>query len=104
MEQAKPSAPLVHPGEILLEEFMQPLGVSQNGLAIAIRVPLQRVHDIVHGRRAISVDTAVRLARFFGTSPDLWLNLQTHYELEKARDGGLFQKVEQDVRPVAGAI
>ena len=57
--------PPIHPGEILLEEFMQPLGVSQSGLALAIRVPLQRVHDIVHGRRAITLDTAARLAQFF---------------------------------------
>jgi len=95
--------PPIHPGEILLEEFMQPLGVSQSGLAIAIRVPLQRVHDLVHGRRGVTLDTAARLARFFGTSPDLWLNLQTHYDLEKARDAGLFTKVEQDVRPMERA-
>lgn len=90
----------IHPGEILLEEFLAPMGISQSRLAIAIRVPLQRVHDIVHGRRAISLDTAARLARFFGTSPDLWLNLQTHYELEKARDEGLFARVQEDVRPL----
>ena len=93
--------PPIHPGEILLEEFLAPMGISQSRLAIAIRVPLQRVHDIVHGRRAISLDTAARLARFFGTSPDLWLNLQTHYDLEKARDEGLFARVHEDVRPLA---
>ncbi len=91
--------PPIHPGEILLEEFLQPMGISQSRLALAIRVPMQRVHDIVHGRRAISLDTAARLARFFGTSPDLWLNLQTHYDMEKARDEGLFVRVEADVRP-----
>lgn len=95
--------PPIHPGEILLEEFLQPMGISQNRLALAIRVPLQRVHDVVHGRRAISLDTAARLARFFGTSPGLWLNLQQHYDLEKARDEGLFVRVEADVRPLEGA-
>jgi len=91
--------PPIHPGEILLEEFLQPMGISQSRLALAIRVPMQRVHDIVHGRRGISLDTAARLARFFGTSPDLWLNLQTHYDMEKARDEGLFVRVKTDVRP-----
>jgi len=79
----KPTHPPIHPGEILLEDFLRPMGISQSHLALAIRVPLQRVHDIVHGRRAISVDSAARLGRFFGTSADLWLNLQTHYDLEK---------------------
>ncbi|OGR37017.1 MAG: addiction module antidote protein, HigA family [Desulfovibrionales bacterium GWA2_65_9] len=92
--------PPIHPGEILLEEFLQPMGISQSRLALAIRVPMQRVHDIVHGRRGISLDTAARLARFFGTSPDLWLNLQTHYDMEKARDEGLFVRVDEDVRPL----
>lgn len=95
--------PPIHPGEILLEEFLQPMGISQSRLALAIRVPMQRVHDIVHGRRGISLDTAARLARFFGTSPDLWLNLQTHYDMEKARDEGLFVRVEEDVRPLERA-
>lgn len=92
--------PPIHPGEILLEEFLAPMGVSQSRLALAIRVPLQRVHDLVHGRRAVSLDTAARLGRFFGTSPEFWLNLQTHYDLEKARDEGLFARVEEDVRPL----
>lgn len=95
--------PPIHPGEILLEEFLQPMGISQSRLALAIRVPMQRVHDIVHGRRGISLDTAARLARFFGTSPDLWLNLQTHYDMEKARDEGLFLRVDEDVRPLEHA-
>lgn len=92
--------PPIHPGEILLEEFLTPMGVSQSRLALAIRVPLQRVHDLVHGRRAVSLDTAARLGRFFDTSPEFWLNLQTHYDLEKARDEGLFARVEEDVRPL----
>ena len=97
----KPTHPPIHPGEILLEDFLRPMGISQSLLALAIRVPLQRVHDIVHGRRAISVDSAARLGRFFGTSADLWLNLQTHYDLEKARDEGLFDRVLHDVLPLA---
>jgi len=76
---------LVTPGEILLEEFMRPLGVSQNRLARELHVPPVRVHDIVHGRRAITPDTALRLARHFGVSAEFWLNLQSRYELKQAR-------------------
>jgi addiction module HigA family antidote len=76
---------LVTPGEILLEEFMRPLGISQNRLARELHVPPVRVHDIVHGRRAITPDTALRLARHFGVSAEFWLNLQSRYELKQAR-------------------
>ena len=65
-----------HPGEMLLEEFLKPMDISQKELAVAIKVPFQRVNEIVHGRRGISPSTALRLAKFFGTSPDFWLNLQ----------------------------
>ncbi len=92
--------PPIHPGEILREEFLEPLGLSQSGLAIALRTPLQRVHDIVHGRRAITVDTAVRLATYFGTTPEFWLNLQMRFDLEKAEDEGLIERVAADVRPM----
>ncbi len=71
----------IHPGEILWEEFMKPLGISQNGLARALDLPPTRIHDIVHGRRAITPDTAFRLALHFGTSPEFWLNLQHRYDL-----------------------
>ena len=74
-----------HPGEMLDEEFLKPLGLSQNALAMKIRVPATRIGDIIHGRRAITPDTALRLARFFGNSPEFWLNLQQMYELSKAR-------------------
>jgi addiction module HigA family antidote len=74
-----------HPGEMLKEEFLKPLGISQNALAMKIRVPATRIGDIIHGRRAITPDTALRLARFFGNSPEFWLNLQQMYDLSKAR-------------------
>jgi addiction module HigA family antidote len=74
--------PPIHPGEILLEEYLKPLGLSQYRLAKDITVPARRVNEIVHGKRAITADTALRLARFFGTSDRFWLNLQTRYDLE----------------------
>lgn len=74
-----------HPGEMLREEFLIPLGITQNGLAMKIRVPATRIGDIIHGRRAITTDTALRLARFFGNSPEFWMNLQQQYDLSKAR-------------------
>src|SRR5271163_3528290 len=73
-----------HPGVMLLEEFLKPLGISQNELALKIRVPATRIGEIVHGRRAVTPDTALRLSRFFGNSPDFWLNLQKNYDLSKA--------------------
>ena len=76
----------VHPGEILLEEFLKPLGVSQYHLAKQIGVPARRINEIVHGQRRISADTALRLARFFGTSERFWINLQARYDLEAEKD------------------
>jgi antitoxin HigA-1 len=76
----------VHPGEILLEEFLSPLGVSQYRLAKEMSVPARRINEIVHGSRSISADTALRLARYFGTSERFWLNLQTRYDLELEKD------------------
>ncbi len=78
-------APL-HPGEILLEEFMKPLGLSQNRLGRALKVSPRRINEIVHGRRGITADTALRLSRYFGTSAEFWLGLQTDYDLDVARD------------------
>ncbi|MSP92533.1 MAG: addiction module antidote protein, HigA family [Myxococcales bacterium] len=78
--------PPIHPGEVLLEDFLLPLGVSQYRLAKDIAVPPRRVNEIVHGIRGISADTALRLARYFGTSPELWMNLQSRYDLERQRD------------------
>jgi len=76
----------VHPGEILDEEFLQPLGVSQYRIAKDISVPARRINEIVHGLRGISADTALRLARYFGTSEEFWMNLQARYDLEVEKD------------------
>lgn len=82
--------PLVTPGEVLAEEFLKPHGLSEYRLAKSIAVPPRRVNEIVHGKRAVTVDTALRLSRFFGTTPQFWLNLQQDYELRKfAREGEL---------------
>ena len=78
--------PPIHPGEILLEEFLKPLGVSQYQLAKAVDVPARRINEIVHGQRRISADTALRLARYFGTSERFWINLQAGYDLEVEKD------------------
>lgn len=74
--------PGVHPGEVLLEEFLEPLGLSQYRLAKDISVPPRRINEIVHGKRAVTADTALRLARYFGTTPRFWLNLQAQYDLD----------------------
>ena len=76
----------IHPGEVLLEDFLAPFGVTQHHLAISISVPPRRINEIVHGKRRISADTALRLARYFGTSDRFWLNLQTRYDLEVGKD------------------
>ena len=76
----------IHPGEILMEEFLEPLQVSQNRLAVAIGVPPRRINEIVHGKRRITADTALRLARYFGTTDRFWLNLQVRYDLEVEKD------------------
>lgn len=76
----------VHPGEILLEEFLKPLALTQYRLAKGLNVPARRINEIVHGTRAVTADTALRLARFFGVSERFWLNLQTTYDLEVQRD------------------
>ena len=78
--------PPIHPGEVLLEEYLEPLGVTQHRLAVAIGVPPRRINEIVHGKRGITADTALRLARFFGTSERFWLNLQSRYEIEVEGD------------------
>jgi addiction module HigA family antidote len=78
--------PPVHPGEVLKEEFMKPLGLSANALARAIRVPANRVSAIINGDRGITADTALRLAKALGTTPEFWLNLQKHHDLDCARD------------------
>ena len=78
--------PPVHPGEILMEEFLKPMGISQYRLAVDISVPPRRINEIVHGKRAITADTSLRLSRYFGTSEGFWMNLQTRYDLELRKD------------------
>jgi antitoxin HigA-1 len=90
------SAVTTHPGVVLLEEFLKPLEISQNKLAMDIHVPATRIGEIVHGRRAVTPETALRLARYFGNSAEFWLNLQQSYDLNKAR----IQEEEQIVREV----
>ena len=90
--------PPIHPGEVLLEDFMKPLDLSANRLATELRVPATRIGEIIHGRRGITAETALRLARYFGTSPQLWMNLQSRYDLELAEDEKAAE-VERDVRP-----
>ena len=92
-----PTMPPIHPGEILLEEFLEPLSVSQYRLAKDISVPPRRINEIVHGKRAISADTALRLARYFGTTDRFWLNLQIRYNLELEKDR-LGERLEAEVR------
>lgn len=89
--------PLIHPGEILIEEFLKPMGISQYRLAKDISVPPRRINEIVHGKRSISADTALRLGRFFGISPQFWLNLQTRFDLELTEDL-LAERLEKEVQ------
>ncbi len=93
--------PPVHPGEILLTEFLEPLELSQYQLARSIAVPARRINEIVHGQRRISADTALRLARFFGTSERFWINLQSRYDLEIEKDR--LGPVLDSIRPLASA-
>jgi antitoxin HigA-1 len=88
----------VHPGEILKEDFMVPMGISANQLGKALHVPTGRLTQIINGQRAVTADTALRLAQYFGTSPELWLNLQSYYELEVARDQNAAQ-IAADIVP-----
>jgi len=96
--------PPVHPGEILLEEFLKPIGLSQTQLALATGMPQSRVQAIVAGRRGITADTAIRLAAFFGNTPQFWLNCQTSYELDMADYTGEEQKIRAFVRPRSSSI
>ena len=89
--------PPIHPGEILLEEFLQPLSLSQYRLAKDISVPPRRINELVHGKRAITADTALRLARYFDTTDRFWINLQTRYDLEVEKDR-LGEKLEEEVQ------
>lgn len=90
----------IHPGEVLLEEFLKPMGLSQNRLALDMGVPPRRINEIVLGKRSISADTALRLGRFFGMSPQFWLGLQMDYDLDVTADA-LAARLEREVKPYA---
>ncbi|HVO09420.1 MAG TPA: HigA family addiction module antitoxin [Vicinamibacteria bacterium] len=92
----------IHPGEVLLEELLMPMGISQYRLAKGISVPPRRINEIVHGKRAVTADTALRLARFFGTSEQFWLGLQNRYDLELERDR-LGNRLQKEVEVLAKA-
>ncbi len=93
----------IHPGEVLLEEFLKPMEVSQYRLAKDISVPARRINEIVQGNRGISADTALRLSRYFGTSERFWINLQTRYDLEVEKDR-LGKRLEQEVHVYSAAV
>jgi addiction module HigA family antidote len=96
----KRELPPIHPGEILLEEFLKPMGLTQYRLAKDTSVDPRRINEIVHGSRAISADTALRLGRYFGTTPQFWLNLQAHYDLE-VQEQALGNRLEEEVKVLA---
>lgn len=91
--------PPVHPGEVLLEDFLKPLGISQYRLAKEMKVYPRKINEIVHGKRAITANTALRLSRYFGTSAELWMNLQALYDLEKTRDA-IEDQLVREVKPL----
>ena len=93
--------PPVHPGEILLEDFLNGFGISQNRLAVSIGVPPRRINEIVHGTRRVSADTALRQGKFFGTTAQYWLNLQTRYDLDVAEDA--LEETLSSIEPLAAA-
>lgn len=97
---AKRDFPPIHPGEILKEEFLDPMGISQYRLANSIGVTPRRINEVVHGRRAITADTALRLGRYFGMEAEFWLNLQAHYDLETTEEA-LGDRLDREVQPRA---
>ena len=104
MIMKKSLLPPVHPGEILREDFMKLLGLTINKLALDLRVPATRIGEIVHERRRISADTALRLARYFNTNAEFWLNLQNFYDLEVSRRYGAGSAIEREVHPASALV
>jgi antitoxin HigA-1 len=102
LARQKKMAP-IHPGEVLKDEFLDPMSISQYRLAKDIHVPPRRINELVHGTRAVTADTALRLARYFGTSERFWLNLQARYDLEVAKDA-LGDRLENEVRVLAESL
>lgn len=103
MKESENLLPPVHPGEVLREDFMTPLGLSINKLALELHVPATRIGEIVHERRRITADTALRLARYFQTNAEFWLNLQNFFDLEIERRSGAATEIERRVRPATSA-
>jgi antitoxin HigA-1 len=99
MKKLQALQPPVHPGEVLREDFMKPLGLSVNKLALDLHVPATRIGEIVHERRRITADTALRLGRYFKTNAEFWLNLQNFFDLEMARRSGTASEIERRVQP-----
>jgi addiction module HigA family antidote len=104
MRNSEKLMPPVHPGEILREDFMKPLGLTVNGLALDLHVPATRIGEIVHQRRRITADIALRLARYFNTNAEFWLNLQNFYDLEVSRRSGSGAQIERQVRPATELV
>jgi antitoxin HigA-1 len=102
-KRASRKLPPIHPGEILREDYMKPLGLTMNQLALDLRVPATRIAEIVHERRAITADTAIRLGRYFKTTPRFWLNLQAAYDLEIAEDR-ILDRVMNEVHPLDSSL
>ena len=92
----------IHPGEIIKEEYLEPLGMSSNALAIALRVPASRINDVVRQKRGVSIDTALRLARYFNSTAQFWLNLQNNYDLKMARQN--ITRIEDEIIPLQTAV
>jgi antitoxin HigA-1 len=101
MSKSETLVPPVHPGEILREDFMKPLGLTVNRLALELHVPATRIGEIVHERRRITAETALRLARYFNTNAEFWLNLQNFYDLEVSKRSGKTSAIERQVHPAA---
>ena len=91
----------IHPGEIIKEEYLEPLNMSANALAIALRVPAPRINDVIRQKRGVSIDTALRLARYFNTTPQFWMNLQISYDLKMAKQN--MTKIENEIIPLQAA-
>ncbi|MEA2091661.1 MAG: HigA family addiction module antitoxin [Campylobacterota bacterium] len=92
-----PTIKPIHPGGILMEEFLEPLQLSQNAVALAIHVSVRRINEIVHKKQSVTADTALRLSLFFGTTPDFWLHLQTKYDLESEKDKS-YSKLQDEIK------
>src|SRR5580692_9872990 len=104
MSKSEGLMPPVHPGEVLREDFMKPLGLTVNRLALELHVPATRIGEIVHERRRITAETALRLARYFKTNAEFWLNLQNFYDLECQKRAGKVSEIDRQVHPVSAEV